>query len=185
MSLREGQVHAVASPPESFGRYRIVAVIGSGGMGTVYRAEDALLHRQVAVKVLNASIGSAPARERVLQEARAASALSHPGLCTIFEVDDSAHEPFIVMEHVEGQTLSTLIPPGQGLPSEAVLAYGIQLADAVAHAHDRGVLHRDLKCSNVVVTPDGRLKVLDFGLAIEVRAKSIDEDTSTDRKSVV
>jgi len=179
VSLREGHAHAVAPPLESLGRYRIAAVLGSGAMGTVYRAEDALLQRQVAIKVLSAPGDSSPARTRVLAEARSASALSHPGLCTIFEVDDSADEPFIVMEYVEGQTLSTLIPPGEGLPAETVLAYGVQLADAVAHAHDRGVLHRDLKCSNVIVTPDQRLKVLDFGLAIEVPSKSVDEDTST------
>jgi len=178
MPLREGRVEAVASS-EALGRYRITSVIGSGGMGTVYRAEDALLQRQVAIKVLSASSDSASARERVLAEARAASALSHPGLCTIFEVGGSADEPFIVMEYVEGRTLSTLIPPGEGLPCETVLAYGVQLADAVAHAHERGVLHRDLKCGNIIVTPEQRLKVLDFGLAIELPSKSVDEETST------
>lgn len=178
MPLREGHVEAVGSF-ETLGRYRIASIIGSGGMGTVYRAEDALLQRPVAIKVLSAPDDSSSARKRVLAEARAASALSHPGLCTIFEVDDSADEPFIVMEYVEGRTLSTLIPPGEGFPGETVLTYGVQLADAVAHAHERGVLHRDLKCGNIIVTPEQRLKVLDFGLAIELQSKSVDEETST------
>ena len=101
---------------------------------------------------------------RLLQEARAASALDHPNICTVYEVGDHEGQAFIVMEHVEGKPLSQLIP-SDGLLPESVIRYGTQIADALAHAHEHGVVHRDLKSQNVVITPDGRAKVLDFGLA--------------------
>lgn len=152
----------------SLGRYRIEEELGSGAMGVVYRALDTDLKRTVAVKV----IGNAPedegTRAAVMREARAASALNHPHICTVYEVGHTADCFYVVMEHVEGRTLNTLIPP-DGLSPGTTVRYGIQIADALAHAHDRGVVHRDLKGSNVMVTAEGRVKVLDFGLARRVR----------------
>ena len=150
------------------GHCRIVARIGEGGMGTVYRAHDEVLHRDVAVKVVKKDPGLDPtASQDLLQEARASSALAHPNICTIHEVGEKDGELYIVMEFVEGQTLHEL-SAGTGLPSDAVLRYGAQIASALARAHDRGIVHRDLKSANIVVTPEGLVKVLDFGLAKNV-----------------
>ncbi len=147
------------------GHYRIDAKIGEGGMGVVYRARDEFLHRDVALKVL--SKGTVPtdsAREYLLHEARSSSALSHPNICTIYEVSEFNGELYIVMELVEGKPLNTLIA-GEGLPVESVLRYGVQIAGALSHSHSRSVIHRDLKSSNIVVTSAGLVKVFDFGLA--------------------
>ena len=146
-------------------RYRIIDRLGAGGMGEVYRARDEQLDRDVAIKVLPASSFEDPmARARMLQEARAAAALNHPYICTVYEVGEASGQTYIAMELVDGQTLGTLLEAG-GLPAEQVVRYGTQLADAVAHAHERSVVHRDLKSANIIVRPDGRVKVLDFGLA--------------------
>jgi eukaryotic-like serine/threonine-protein kinase len=148
-----------------FARYRIVGRLGAGGMGEVYHGRDEQLDRDVAIKVLPASSFDDPAaRLRLVREARAAAALNHPNICTVYEVGETGGQAYIAMEMVEGQTLSSLLPRG-GLPVDQVVHYGRQLAAALAHAHARGVIHRDLKCQNVMVTPDGRVKVLDFGLA--------------------
>jgi serine/threonine protein kinase/photosystem II stability/assembly factor-like uncharacterized protein len=145
--------------------YRVVAQIGEGGMGTVYRAHDEVLHRDVAVKVVNKSAGLDPsASQNLLHEARASSALAHPNICTIYEVGETEGNLYIVMELVEGRSLRAMSRNG-GLPPESVLRYGIQIASALARAHDKGIVHRDLKTANIVVTPDGLAKVLDFGLA--------------------
>jgi tRNA A-37 threonylcarbamoyl transferase component Bud32 len=150
---------------QTLGHYRVTAKIGEGGMGAVYRAHDEILHRDVALKVLSGrAVMEIPAKEQVLEEARASSALSHPNICTVHEVGGSAGEHYIVMELVEGQTLSALIGK-TGLPIDAVLRCGVQIAAALSHAHSRKVIHRDLKSSNIVVTADGLVKVLDFGLA--------------------
>jgi serine/threonine protein kinase/photosystem II stability/assembly factor-like uncharacterized protein len=147
------------------GHYRIDAKIGEGGMGVVYRARDEFLHRNVALKVLSkGAVPSDSTREYLLHEARSSSALSHPNICTIHEVGELAGELYIVMELVEGKPLNTLIA-GEGLPVESVLRYGVQIAAALNHSHSRNVIHRDLKSSNIVVTPTGLVKVLDFGLA--------------------
>jgi serine/threonine-protein kinase len=150
------------------GPYEIVDAIGAGGMGEVYRARDTRLDRLVAVKVLCETFG-ADARSALLREARAAAALNHPNICTIHEIGDAPStapgQPamFIVMEHVDGRSMSALV--GEGLEHQAVIGYAKQIADALSHAHDRGIVHRDLKCANLMVTPDGRVKVLDFGIA--------------------
>jgi serine/threonine-protein kinase len=134
-------------------------------MGEVYLAEDPELERTVALKVLHpGSPQEAGARARLLEEARAASALNHPGICTIYGIGESEGHAYIVMEHVGGRPLSEILREGP-LPVESVLHYGVQIADALAHAHKQGVVHRDLKAANVMITPDGRAKVLDFGLA--------------------
>lgn len=145
--------------------YRILTKIGAGGMGEVYRAHDERLGRDVAIKVLPDSSFSDPAAHaRLVREARTASKLNHPHICTIYEVGESNGQAYIAMELVEGQTLSAQLATGP-LPADQVFRYGLQLADALAHAHDRGVVHRDFKSANVVITPEGRVKVLDFGLA--------------------
>jgi serine/threonine protein kinase len=150
---------------KTLGRYVITSEIGHGGMGVVYRARDPLLNREIAIKVLsdNPSI-SEIGREQLLHEARAASALNHPNICAIHEIGEHDGRFFIVMELVDGKPLSEIAAP-LGIPFEAVRRYGVQIAEALAHAHDRGIIHRDLKSSNVAITADGRVKVLDFGLA--------------------
>jgi tetratricopeptide (TPR) repeat protein/tRNA A-37 threonylcarbamoyl transferase component Bud32 len=147
----------------SIEHYRIEAQLGSGGMGVVYRAYDSKLRRRVAIKFLK-SEPDEESRARLLQEARAASSLNHPNICTIHEVAEADGQTCIVMEYVQGVQLESIIIPG-GLPPEAFFRYSQQIADAVMHAHDRGIVHRDLKSANVIVGPEGRLKVLDFGLA--------------------
>lgn len=147
------------------GSYEIVSVLGAGGMGVVYRAFDTRLQRHVALKIL-ASVPDAEARTRLLREARAASGLSHPNICVVHEVGEADGRAFLVLEYVAGQPLSTIIPR-TGLPLETVARHGIDIADALAHAHDRGIVHRDLKSANVMIV-DGRVKVLDFGLAAPV-----------------
>jgi tetratricopeptide (TPR) repeat protein/TolB-like protein len=150
---------------QTISHYLILAKIGQGGMGVVYRAHDEQLDRDVAIKLLPAAtLSDETARARLLREARMASALNNPYICTIHEVGQANSQIFVVMELVEGQPLSTLISPG-GLSPETTIRYGKQIAEALEHAHGRGIIHRDLKGSNVVVTPEGRVKVLDFGLA--------------------
>ncbi len=147
---------------QTISHYRILAKLGSGGMGEVYRARDEHLKRDVAFKILRQdSQASAEAGKKFLSEARAASALNDPHICVIHE---AGGQHFIVMEFVEGQSLNSLIPP-EGLRPELVVRYGAQLAAALAHAHDRGIIHRDIKAANVLITPSGQIKVLDFGLA--------------------
>ncbi len=150
---------------ETLGHFRILSKLGSGGMGVVYRAQDEKLQRTVAIKVVARESGATPSdRARIVEEARAASGLSHPHICTVYETGDIDGQAYIAMEFVEGRPLSESIPSG-GLPIDAAIRYGLQIADALAHAHKRGVIHRDLKTANVVVSADGRAKVLDFGLA--------------------
>ena len=150
---------------KQLGHYRILSMLGAGGMGEVYRAHDERLERDVALKVLPAStFEDAAARARLVREARAAAALNHASICTIHDVGEAEGQAYIAMELVEGVPLSERVHGG-GLPMDEVLNVGAQIADALAHAHARGIVHRDLKSANVVVTADGRAKVLDFGLA--------------------
>ncbi len=145
--------------------YLVKGRLGAGGMGEVYLANDEKLDRDVALKLLpDSTVADATARARLVREAKLASALNHPNVCHIYEVGEAAGHAYIAMEHVAGRPLAQSIP-GDGLPLETTLRYAGQLAEALAHAHDRGVLHRDLKSSNVMITPEGRVKVLDFGLA--------------------
>jgi len=162
--------------------YRVIAPLGAGGMGVVYRAHDEQLDRDVALKVLPAdALGDEAARVRLVREARLASKLNHPNICTIHEVGEAAPSAgsgqvvsFIAMELIEGQTLSARLAAG-ALPVAEAARYGQQLADALAHAHERGVVHRDLKSANVVITPEGRAKVLDFGLAKPLKPEALTE----------
>jgi Tol biopolymer transport system component/tRNA A-37 threonylcarbamoyl transferase component Bud32 len=163
---------------ETLAQYRIEARLGSGGMGVVYRARDERLHRTVAIKLLDTSrSGSTPEQHaRLLDEARAASALNHPNICTVFEVGEADARPFIAMEYVDGRPLANMVPH-DGLPIETVVRYGVQIADALAHAHERGVVHRDLKSANIVINAAGDAKVLDFGLATRGEVRSSDTIT--------
>ena len=145
--------------------YHIVEKLGSGGMGEVYLAEDTRLGRKVAVKILPAALAADPIlRERLATEARAVAALNHPNIVTIHSIEEAEGTHFLTMELVEGKTLAETIPP-EGLPLRGILDLSIPLADAVAAAHQKGITHRDLKPANVMVTREGRVKVLDFGLA--------------------
>ena len=147
------------------GPYEIVSPIGAGGMGEVYRARDVRLHREVAVKILPESFADDPDRlRRFEQEARAASALNHPGILTIHDFGDYDGAPYVVSELLEGQTLRERLA-GAALPVRKAVDYGIQIARGLAAAHEKGIVHRDLKPENVFVTRDGRVKILDFGLA--------------------
>jgi TolB-like protein/Tfp pilus assembly protein PilF len=147
-------------------------------MGEVWRARDPRLERDVALKVLPATAeADESARKRLLREARMASKLNHPHVCTIYEVGEAEGQAFIAMELVEGESLAARLSTGP-LPPEQVLRYGEQVAEALEHAHSRGVVHRDLKCANVVITPEGRAKVLDFGLAGRLRGET-DGEAST------
>jgi serine/threonine protein kinase len=162
---------------KTLSHYKILEQIGAGGMGVVYRAHDERLGRDVALKLLPAkTLGSESARRALENESRSASALNHPHICTIYDVGEADGQFFVAMEYVEGKPLARLIPAG-GLPEELVVRYGIQIADALAHAQERGIVHRDLKSANVVVTPEGRVKVLDFGLAQRVRKEELHEAT--------
>jgi Tol biopolymer transport system component/predicted Ser/Thr protein kinase len=161
------------------GQYRVDARLGAGGMGVVYRAYDVRLQRTVALKVVNRQPAIPLADDHVIEEARAASALNHPNICTVYEVGEVDGEAFIAMEYVAGRPLAQIIPQG-GLPYEDVLRYASDIAGALAHAHDNGVVHRDLKSANVVLTSDGRAKVLDFGIARRVDVAP-NADTSSGR----
>ena len=139
--------------------------IGSGGMGVVYKAVDLRLQRTVALKLLRTDVGlDAESRRRFFREAQAASALNHPNIVTVYEVDSAEGVDFIAMEHLQGSSLDALIAAGP-LGLSPALGYAVQVADALASAHAAGIVHRDLKPSNVIVTPEGRVKVLDFGIA--------------------
>lgn len=167
------------------GNYEIEARLGAGGMGVVYLAQDLTLGRRVALKLIgDKQAGKPRARARLLEEARAASSLSHPNVCTIYEVGELDGQSFIAMEYVEGRPLSEQIPDS-GLPLEQILRYGAQIADGLAHAHDRGIIHRDLKSDNIVITPDGRAKILDFGLADVRQTLGEDEGDGAPVKATV
>ena len=149
----------------TLGHYRIVEMLGKGGMGEVYLADDTRLQRRVALKLLAKELAGDPdRRERFEREARAAAALNHPNIVTIHSVEEVDGIPFLTLELIDGETLADLIPE-DGMPLDRVLTIAIPLADAVGAAHQRGITHRDLKPANVMVTTDGRVKVLDFGLA--------------------
>ena len=165
----------------AFGHYRILEEIGVGGMGVVYRALDTRLHRTVAIKVLPSTHVADPDRKRrFLQEARAASKLNHPNIVTLHDMASDGGVDYLVMEYVAGKTLKELICP-EGLPISEAGGYAIQLVGALAVAHAAGLIHRDIKPANIMVTNDGQVKVLDFGLAkqlIPVGADSLDAGQS-------
>jgi eukaryotic-like serine/threonine-protein kinase len=155
-----------------FGRYRIEGRLGAGGMGVVWRAHDPELRRDVALKVLpDEMVADGDARTRLLREARAAAALNHPAILTIYEVGEADGHVYIAMEYVPGRSLADVIPEGGMAPTDA-LRLGEQIASGLAHAHERGIVHRDIKPSNVLVTPTGDAKVLDFGIATRMTSET-------------
>jgi eukaryotic-like serine/threonine-protein kinase len=164
---------------QTVSHYRILDKIGAGGMGEVYRATDTKLGRNVALKVLPADMARDPDRlARFEREARSVAALNHPHIVTLHSVEEAEGVHFLTMELVEGQSLDHCIPEG-GLPVQQIVEIAGALADALAAAHGKGIVHRDLKPANVMVTEEGRVKVLDFGLAKEIRAANSSDATMT------
>jgi len=151
---------------QQLGPYRVEALLGAGGMGVVYLAQDSRLRRRVAIKMLDRSRGDARDAHALLQEARVAAGLNHPSICGVHEVGHLDGEPFIVMEHIDGTPLAAAIPRDAGFSPEVTLNYMTQIVAAVAHAHRHGVVHGDLTSTNVMLDRNDRVKVLDFGLAV-------------------
>ena len=162
--------------------YRLVEKIAAGGMGDIYRAEDTKLGRTVALKLLPESVNQEPnAKKRFIKEAQSASALNHPNIVIIHAIEEVDEASFIVMEYVEGQTLKRMIAHDGALQVGQLLDIGIQIADALDAAHCLNLIHRDIKSANILITPKGIAKVLDFGLAKSMRnvVEQVDAEAST------
>src|ERR1700722_10396201 len=151
---------------QTVSHYRILGKIGGGGMGIVYEAEDLRLGRHVALKfVPDNLIGDRKSLDRFEREARAASRLNHPHICTIHDIEDNNGHPFIVMEKLEGESLKQRMHGGKPLEVDAILDIAIQVGEALEALHAKGIIHRDIKPANIFITTNGQVKVLDFGLA--------------------
>ncbi|HEV7786617.1 MAG TPA: serine/threonine-protein kinase, partial [Thermoanaerobaculia bacterium] len=155
-------------PPERLGPYRLDQLLGSGGMGAVWRAWDERLERWVALKQIRADASVRHGRERLRREARAAARLNHPAIVHVYDILEGTDGDWIVMELVEGRTLRNVLDEEVALPPARAVELCREIVAGLAEAHTRGILHRDLKASNVILTPSGRAKILDFGLAKEI-----------------
>src|SRR3984885_14263621 len=161
------------------GPYEIVAPLGAGGMGEVYRARDLRLGRDVALKILPESFArDADRLRRFEQEARAVAALNHPNILAVFDIGEQNGSPFIVSELLEGESLRAALDRGV-MPQRKTIEYGVQIAHGLAAAHEKGIVHRDLKPENVFITKDGRIKILDFGLAKLIQSPTSRPDELT------
>jgi serine/threonine protein kinase/predicted negative regulator of RcsB-dependent stress response len=170
--------------PVQISHYRIIEKLGAGGMGEVFLAEDLRLERKVAIKVLHAKwIGDVGAKKRLLREAKAAGTLDHPNICTVYEVNEEGENPFIVMQYLDGETLGNKISNNPLAPAE-VIRIGIQAVEALAEAHSHGVIHRDIKPQNVIITSRAQVKILDFGLAKQVQTERspVDSEAKTETR---
>jgi serine/threonine-protein kinase len=154
---------------ENIGRYQILEQIGSGAMGSVYKARDPIMDRDVAIKTILTHVLEGPQaaefRDRFFREARAAGRLAHPGIVTVYDVSENEGTPFLVMEYVAGRTLQSILESGERMALERACDLSVQLAEALGYAHQNGVIHRDIKPANILITPDGRVKIADFGVA--------------------
>jgi tetratricopeptide (TPR) repeat protein/predicted Ser/Thr protein kinase len=166
---------------QQLSHYQIIKKLGAGGMGEVFLAQDTRLERKVAIKILPAkSSEDDNARKRLIREAKAAATLDHPNICTIHEVNEEGDHPFIVMQYIDGETLWSKVK-NNPLASAEVINIGIQVAEALVEAHSHGVIHRDIKPQNVIITPRGQVKVLDFGLAKQLQSvRAIDKEAKTE-----
>jgi serine/threonine-protein kinase len=172
------------TPGTRLGAYEITGFIAAGGMGQVYRARHSVLGREVAIKIAGMRLDDDAAKRRLIREARTASTLSHPNICTIYEVGEAGGVPFFVMEYLPGRTLAQVIREGPPDLTET-LGIGMQIAAALADAHARAIVHRDLKSSNVVIDASGRAKVLDFGLARRIVDDTVDPESTITSANVV
>ncbi len=172
--------------PEQVGPYRLSEPIGSGGMGTVWRAWDERLKRQVAIKHIRADTRLAELRQRLRREAQATARLNHPAIVQVYDLVEDEAGDWIVMELVEGKTLRRVIEEEGPLPFAQAVRIGLDISEGLAEAHTRGILHRDLKTSNIMVTASGRAKILDFGLAKHfLRGEDEDQEASISTPGMV
>ena len=176
-TYRTPVTHTLSPGMTLAGKYSIRGEVGRGGMGVVYEAEDIQLKRTVALKFLSPDLAVDEGHRKLFtREAQTASALNHPNICTIYEVGEAGEDLYIAMEYIEGRPLDRLIPT-DGLPADELSRYATQIIEGIQHAHERDIIHRDLKASNVVITPEGRAKILDFGLAKRLAGSELKQMT--------
>src|SRR6478736_1961486 len=187
------QAAAIAMTGRTLGGYQLQTLLGAGGMGEVYRAHDSKLRRDVAIKILPPAVtGDSSRLARFEREARMLAALNHPNICAIYGLEEADGLRFLILELVDGETLAQklaalqiLSPQSSGLPIDVVLMLARQIAEALEVAHDKGIIHRDLKPANITITPDGVVKVLDFGLAKPASADGAGADPIGDTQAGV